>query len=378
MLPSLCATVDRMANDGILIRAAVCREVGRPLSIEEVVLEPPGRGEVQVAIDAVAICHSDLSYIDGHWATSLPAVFGHEAVGRVVETGDDVTLIPGTRVVVTLIRHCGECRSCRRRRPASCTRVHGLGPDTPLRSLGGEDVARGLRCGAFAEQVVVHRSQVVPIDDSLKDATAALLACGVITGIGAVINTDHVEPGESVVVIGCGGVGLNVIQGAVLAGAGTIVAVDPSTSKSDIARRLGATHFTTPSEAPTLVQHATDGHGADHVFVATGAPPAFRSAPELLATNGSLVIVGMPPDGTTVDIDPSALAGAGQRILGSKMGSSDPTVDIPTFVEHGRSGRLELDVLVSGMFSLENIDAALDGVRSGTAVRNVVVIGGRR
>lgn len=370
-------TVARMARDGVRVRAAVCRAPGEPLSIEDVVLEPPQHDEVRVAVDAVAICHSDLSYIDGHWATTLPAVFGHEAVGRVVECGPGVTLPVGTRVVITLVRHCSNCRSCLNGRPATCEQVTDLGPNSPLRSPSGEEITRGLRCGAFAEQVVVHRSQLVPVDDSLSDAAAALLACGVITGVGAVLNTDRVAVGDSVVVIGCGGVGLNVVQGAVLAGAYPIVAVDASDSKSEIAVRLGASHFSSPSEAADVVTRATNGRGADHVFVATGAPAAFRSASDLVAVNGSLVIVGMPPDGTTIPIDPSVLAGAGRRILGSKMGSSDPPIDIPELVDHARAGDLELEALISDTFTLDEIESALDGVRRGSALRNVVVIGGR-
>lgn len=372
------ATVVRMANEGIRVRAAVCRGTSRALSIEDVILEPPGRDEVRVAVDAVAICHSDVSYIDGHWATDLPAVFGHEAVGRVIEGGVDVDLRVGTRVVITLVRHCSTCRSCLAGRPATCERVAELGSNPLMRSTSGEDIARGLRCGAFAEQVVVHRSQLVPIDDSLSDAAASLLACGVITGVGAVLHTSDVAVGDSVVVIGCGGVGLNVVQGAVLAGATPIVAIDTSDSKSEVSRRLGASHFASPSEASTVVNEATNGRGADHVFVATGAPAALRSAPDLVAVNGSLVIVGMPPDGTSISVDPSSLAAAGQRILGSKMGSCDPSIDIPELVNHARAGRLDLDSLVSGTFALDEIESALEGVRSGSALRNVVVIGGRR
>ena len=371
------ATVVRMANEGTRVRAAVCRGVSRPLSIEDVVLEPPGRDEVRVAVDAVAICHSDLSFIDGHWATPLPAVFGHEAVGRVVEGGAGVELPVGTRVVITLVRHCSTCRSCLSGRPATCERVADLGPHSMIRSTSGEEIARGLRCGAFAEQVVVHRSQLVPIDDSLSDSAASLLACGVITGVGAVLNTSNVTVGDSAVVIGCGGVGLNVIQGAVLAGATPIVAVDTSDSKSDVAVRLGASHFASPADAHAVVSEATSGRGADHVFVATGAPAALHAALDLLAVNGSLVIVGMPPDGTSISVDPSSLAAAGQRILGSKMGSSDPSIDIPELVRHARAGNLELDSLVSNVFCLDDIESALEGVRTGSSLRNVVVIGGR-
>lgn len=363
-----------MVSDATVVRAAICRAVGQPLTIEEVVLDPCDSGQVRVAVDAVAICHSDLAYIDGDWAVPLPAVFGHEAVGRVIECGPGVDIAPGARVVITLIRHCGSCRHCVAGRPTACQAVAGLGPSSEFQTTGGETLVRGLHCGAFAEQVVVHHSQLVAIDESVGDASAALLACGVITGVGAALNTDHVNPGESVVVIGCGGVGLNVIQGAALAGASPIIAVDPEPSKAAIATQLGATAFCSPTDAPRVVSEVTDSEMADHVFVATGAPAALRSAATLMGIGGALVIVGMPPDGTALDIDPSSLAGAGQRILGSKMGSTDHHRDIPAYVDHHREGRLELDDLVSGVFSLDEINTALDEVRSGTARRHVIRI----
>ena len=366
-----------MTTDAVRVRAAVCRAVGEPLTIEEISLKPCAVGEVRVVVDAVAICHSDLAYIDGHWAGALPAVFGHEAVGRVAECGSDVDLAIGARVVITLIRHCGSCRQCQSGHPAACSTAATLGPHSPIHTSSGEPVERGLRCAAFAEQVVVHHSQLVEIDERAGDAAAALLACGVITGVGAVLNTDVVAPDDSVVVVGCGGVGLNVIQGAALAGAHPIIAVDPEPTKATIAKRLGATQVCSPADAAAVVAAATDGHMADHVFVATGAPPALRSASDLLGVGGAIVIVGMPPDGTTMEIDPSSLAGAGQRILGSKMGSSDHHADVPTYLDHHRDGRLELEGLVSGTFALDEINLALDGVRSGTALRNVILMGAR-
>lgn len=357
------------------VRAAVCREFGQPLTIEQVELADPGPGEVRVRVDAVAICHSDVSYADGEWGGDLPAVYGHEAAGRIVEVGDGVGFEPGQRVVVTLIRSCGECPRCQRGADVACIAEFDLDGRSPLRDAAGVSLTHGMRTAAFAEEVVVHASQIVPIDDDIPSTSASLLACGVITGVGAVFNTAGVEPASSVVVIGCGGVGLNVVQGAALARASTIVAVDLQASKLDLALRLGATHSVDPSidDVAELVSELTDGRMADYVFVATGAPAALMSADRLVGTMGAIVVVGMPATGVAGHFDPGSLAARNQRILGSKMGTSVIARDIPRLTARYHDGELELDGLVSSTFPLEQINAAMDGVRSGAALRNVIV-----
>jgi Zn-dependent alcohol dehydrogenase len=276
-------------------------------------------------------------------------------------------------VVVTLIRSCGECRHCRRGETVACTGSFALDSRSPLSTLAGDPVGHGLKCAAFAEQVVVHASQVVAIDDSVDPASASLLACGVITGVGAALNTAAVEPGSTVVVIGCGGVGLNVVQGARLAGAATIVAVDPQPSKWELARRLGATHTTSPEDVAAVAAKATQGSGADYVFVATGARAALESALSLVGAMGALVVVGMPPDGVTGSYDPGWLAGLNQRILGSKMGTSVIARDVPALLDRYWAGELELDALISRTFTLDEIDEAFAEVRAGSALRNVIL-----
>ena len=355
-----------------VVKAAVLRSFGEPLVIEEVTLRPPKANELRVEIDAVAICHSDITFFDGGWGGDLPAVYGHEAAGRVVEVGADVTEVAiGDHVVVTLIRSCGECRPCRRGRPVACQSK----PDTgsPITDSSGATVAHGLFCGAFAEQVVVHASQVVRVD--LDAAPASLLACGVVTGTGAVLRSASVTAEDRVVVIGCGGVGLNVVQGARIAGAGVIVAIDPDASKVDAARRFGATHGIDPTSGDTAaaLREICDGGLADLVFVATGAPPAYRSATDLLAVGGALVAVGMPAAALDLNWDPGSLAAADQRIIGSKMGSAHPQRDIAELVEHHRAGRLMLNELISATYPLEQINEAVDAVRNGSALRNVIV-----
>jgi Zn-dependent alcohol dehydrogenase len=257
----------------------------------------------------------------------------------------------------------------------ACTATFPLDEHSPLSSPDGRPVVHGLRCAAFAEQVVVHASQVVPIPAGVEPAPASLLACGVITGVGAVINTAGVEPGSTVVVVGCGGVGLNVVQGARLAGADVIVAVDMQAAKLELARRLGATHVADPStdDVPAIVRDSSGGLMADYVFVATGARAALDGALSLVGSMGALVVVGMPPDGVTGTYDPGWLAGLNQRILGSKMGTSVIERDVPALLGRYRAGEIELDALISRTFALEQINEAIAEVRAGSALRNVIV-----
>lgn len=357
------------------VRAAVCRHFGQPLSIEQVTLAPPGPGEVRIRLEAVAICHSDVSYTDGEWGGELPAVWGHEAAGEIVEVGDGVGFDIGQRAVVTLIRSCGECHYCQRGAEVACMATFPLDTRTPLTDVNGGELGHGMRTAAFAEQVVVHASQIVPIDNDIPATSASLLACGVITGVGAVLNTANVAPGSVVVVLGCGGVGLNVVQGAALAKAATIVAVDLQPTKLDLAIHLGATHAVDPTvgDLSAVVADLTEGRMADYVFIATGAPAALASAAGLVGTMGAIVVVGMPATGVAGHFDPGSLAARNQRILGSKMGTSVIARDIPSLVSKYLDGKLELDGLVSRTFSLEEINEAMDEVRSGAALRNVIV-----
>lgn len=302
-------------------------------------------------------------------------MFGHEAAGEIVEVGDGVGFEVGTSVVVTLVRSCGECHRCQCGAEVACSAEFALDGRSPLTDAEGTPVGHGMRTGAFAEEVVVHASQIVPIDGDVPADSASLLACGVLTGVGAVVNTAQVEPGSTVVVLGCGGVGLNVVQGAAIAKAAAIVAVDLHPGKLELARRLGATHTHDLSDGPVddLVRSLTDGEMAHYVFVATGAPAALASAGALVGTMGAVVIVGMPATGVAGSFDPSTLAGNNQRILGSKMGTSVIARDIPALLQRYHDGELELDRLISKRFRLEQINDAMDEVRSGAALRNVVV-----
>ena len=365
-----------MDSVGRTIRGAVCREFGAPLSIEDIIIAAPAAEEVRVEVKACAVCHSDILFIDGGWGGDLPTVFGHEAAGVVAEVGPDVSGIAvGDHVVVTLIRSCGVCSSCERGHPATCRTTFGLDRDTPLHDRDGNPLGHGLRTAAFAEEVVVHHSQVAVIPADVPFASASLLACGVITGLGAVTNTADVQKGSSVLVVGAGGVGLNAIQGARLVGANPIIVADLVDSKLEAARRFGATDGVNPAleDLAEAVERITNGAMVDYVFVAVGAKAAIDGAADLLAPNGALVLVGIPASGVTTEIDPVTLASSNQRILGSKMGGAVVDRDVPELVQRYVEGSLELDSLVSATFPLDEINEAIADVKRGTALRNVIL-----
>ena len=353
------------------IKAAVCREHGKPLSIEQIDLAAPKAGEVTVRLEAVAICHSDISYAKGDWGGPLPAVYGHEAAGRIEALGEGVTgHAVGDPVVVTLIRSCGHCAPCAAGRPVACAES----PDMlahPLSGTDGEQVWQAMASGAFAEAVTVHRSQIAAIPEDMPMDQACLLSCGVITGVGAVVNSGRLRAGEDVVVIGAGGVGLNAIQGARIAGARRIVAVDLNEAKLEDAKAFGATDGAT-GDAPWRAAKQALGKGADLVVVTVGSNAAYEQAPRYLAPGGRVVAVGMPPSDTTAALEPVIIAAAGQQIVGSKMGDTVVARDIPWMVDMWAQGRLKLAELVSRTWGLDEINEAIADTAAGAARRNVI------
>jgi S-(hydroxymethyl)glutathione dehydrogenase / alcohol dehydrogenase len=357
------------------VQAAVCHAFGDPLVVEEVELDAPRRDEVRVRVTACAVCHSDVAYAAGAWGGSVPAIYGHEAAGVVEEVGDDAGgLRPGEHVVVTLVRSCGACHTCSRGQPALCETRFALDERSPLRTAGGAEIAQGLRTAAFAEQVVVHHSQAVPVPHELPLDRACLLACGVVTGYGAVVNTAGVAAGDCTVVIGAGGVGLNCIQGAVLAGAEPIVAIDLAADRLVTATAFGATNVVDPAaeDARQVVRSLTEGRGADCVLVAAGSTAAVELALELVRRGGTVVIAGMPASGATAAFDPGGIAHDGVRILGSKLGSTRPQADIPALAALYLEGRLRLDELISSRSPLSRINEALGSAARGEALRAVI------
>lgn len=358
------------------MKAAVCYAFGEPLVVEELDIDSPERGEVKVKLSACAICHSDIHYMEGAWGGDLPTVFGHEAAGVVDSIGPGVSdFCPGDHVVVTLIRSCGHCYYCDQGQPHVCEGHFALDERSRLHFGDGRPVKQGLGTAAFAEYVVVDASQIVKVPDSLPLESASLLACGVITGLGAVVNTAQVPSGSSVVVIGTGGVGLNSVQGAVLSGARRIIAVDLSPEKLEAAVAFGATHTINPTseDSAAVVRSLTEGRGADYVFVTVGSTKAVEQGAGMLRRVGTLVIVGMPASGEMAEFEPLEFADASQRILGSKMGSTRLRVDVPKLVEFYEQGRLKLDELISGTYALEEINEAIASVKRNEALRNVVV-----
>jgi len=359
------------------MKAAVCREFGKPLTIEDVAVAVPNQGEVKVAVKACAICHSDIHFAEGAWGGKLPAVFGHEAAGVVEAVGAGVTSVaPGDHVVVTLVRSCGSCACCDQGYFGSCETLFPLDRKTPLTaSSDGSDMAHGLRTGAFAEQALVEASQVVAMPDDVPFDAASLLACGVITGFGAVINTAKVPAGASVVVIGTGGVGLNSVQGAALSGARAVIAIDLSDDKLKAAARFGATDGVNPTteDAVSAVRRLTGGRGADFVFVTVGAKAAVDQSFDLVARGGAVVLVGMPAVGVNAEFGILQLANDSKRILGSKMGAANIQRDIPNLISLYKQGRLKLDELITARYPLPEINEAIASVNRGEALRNVIM-----
>lgn len=356
------------------VRAAVCTGFGEPMTIETLALRAPLAEEVEVTLEACAVCHSDISYADGAWGGDLPMVLGHEAAGRVTGLGPDVRDVEiGSRVVVTLVKSCGRCPSCAAGKPTICTNIVAT-PDK-LSRPEGTAVHAAMNCGAFAERVVVDRSQIVTLADDMPPDSVALLACGVVTGIGAVVNAGALRAGEDVVVIGAGGVGLNAIQGARIAGARRVVAVDMNEEKLGIAREFGATDGVLASARKPwqAAMKALGGKGAELVAVATGAIAAYDAAPRYMGWGGRMVMVGMPPSGAVAQYEPVVPAFMGQSLIGSKMGDVVIARDIPWMADLYAQGRLKLDELVSGRWPLAHVNEAIADTRSGGAKRNVIL-----
>ncbi len=357
------------------IKAAVCHDFGSPLVLEDILLRDPNAGEVEVTLSAVAICHSDISYADGAWGGSLPAVYGHEAAGIISAVGDGVSgLQKGDSVVVTLIRSCGTCPSCAGGQPTICETPYD-GDKGPITTADGGKLHQAMACGAFAEKVVVDQRQVVKVPSVMPMDAASLIACGVITGVGAVVNAAGLRAGQDVVVIGAGGVGLNAIQGARIAGARRIVAVDMTEEKLEDAKAFGATHGVLASaKSPWRASYkALGGKGAEAVIVTVGATPAYDQAPRYLGRGGKVVMVGLPHSGAYSSYEPAILASIGQGMVGSKMGDVVIQRDIPWMVDLYLQGRLQLDSLISGRWSLDQINEAIADTKSGKARRNVIM-----
>ena len=358
------------------MKAAVCYAFGEPLLVEEVTIDPPQAGEVKIRLAATAICHSDVHLIRGEWGGKLPVVAGHEAAGVVEAVGEHVTLAkPGDSVVVSLLRSCGRCFYCTTGLPHMCDGAFALETERRLHNGRGEALLQGISTAAFAEYTVVDQSQIVPIPADMPLDRAALLACGVITGLGAVVNTARVRPGQSVAVIGIGGVGLNAIQGAVLAGAHPIVAVDRLATKLTAAQSFGATHTINAADQDPVaaLKELTGGHGVDYTVVTVGNPTAVAQGIDMIRPTGTAVIVGLPHKGATVALSVGDLVLNERKVIGCLMGSTRLRVDVPQLVALYQHGRLKLDELITNRYPLERINEAITAMETGEALRNVII-----
>ena len=353
------------------MKAAVLREVNKPVVIEDVQIGQPGPGQVLVKTAASGVCHSDLHFIDGAWPIGLPVVLGHEAAGVVEQVGEDITYVqPGDHVVLLFVPFCGSCRDCMTGRPYLC--VEGRKQQGTLR-IGDQDVAAFASMSSFAEYMVVPEGGVVKIRKDVPLDRAALVGCGVMTGVGAAINTAKVQPGTTCAVIGAGGVGLNVIQGCALAGAERIIAVDVHPNKLEMAREFGATHFVDASKENAVAKvHELTGGGADYAFEVIGLPETITQAFDMVRRGGEAIVVGMAPLGSTASI--SAPAFLMEKVLrGCCYGSTRPRYDMPRLIDLYMAGKLKLDELVSRTYPLDGINDAFEAMKNGEVARSVIV-----
>jgi len=352
------------------MKAAVLKEAKQPLVIEDVTLEDPGPGQVLVKTAATGVCHSDLHFMDGLWPAPTPAILGHEASGVVEQVGPGVTYVePGDHVVLVFIPFCGSCRNCTIGRPNLCQQG---GSSRPTLHIGDKVVPPFLSMSSFAEYMVVQEGGLVKIRKDAPLESASLVGCGVMTGVGAAINTAKVQPGSSCAVIGAGGVGLNVIQGCVLAGAERIIAIDIHPNKLEMAREFGATHFIDASkeDAVAKVRELTEG-GVDYAFEVIGLPQAITQAFDMARAGGEAIVVGMAPLGSEVTI--SAPAFLAEKVLrGCIYGSARPRADMPRIIDLYMAGKLKLDELVSRTYPLEQINEAFTALKNGEVARSVI------
>jgi S-(hydroxymethyl)glutathione dehydrogenase/alcohol dehydrogenase len=366
----------------VRIRAAVLREPGRPVEVEEVELDAPRAGEVLVKVTAAGVCHSDVRLADGELGDGRwPIVLGHEGAGVVAATGAGVEHVrPGDHVAFCFVPACRGCRACLAGRPNLCevagrNSVRGLLLDgtSRLRDAEGEELQHGLMTACFAEHAVVAAGGAVPVPPELPLWQAALLGCGVVTAMGAVRNVARVQPGDSVAVFGCGGVGLQVVAACRLAGAETIVAVDRVPAKLELARAQGATDAFHADEKPVSAIRRLTGGGVDHAFEVVGTPETIRLAWGAIRPGGAAVVVGLAPKGVDASVQAIEFQ-SDKALLGTYYGSGDAFADLPEYARLALAGDLDLARVVTHVDGLDGVEAALDRLRRGEGARTVLVV----
>jgi S-(hydroxymethyl)glutathione dehydrogenase/alcohol dehydrogenase len=358
-----------------MVKAAVFRGAGAPLTIEDVQLDSPGPREILVKTAAVGVCHSDLHFVDGLYPMANPAILGHEPAGVVEEVGDQVTYVqPGDHVIACLSVFCGVCEFCTTGRPNLCP---GEGTrrapnEKPRISQNGEPIHQGLNLGAYAEKMLLHENAVVKIRPDMPLDKAALIGCGVTTGVGAVLNTARIPAGSSVAVFGCGGVGLAAIQGAKIGGARMIIAVDAIENKLAMAKEFGATHVVDASSkdpVPAILEMT--GGGVEYSFEAVGLKITAEQAFASLQSGGTATVIGMIPVGQKVELNGYEFLRE-KKIQGSTMGSNRFRYDMPHYIDLYKQGKLDLDRMVSRTGKLEDVNDAFRAMKAGEVARTVL------
>ena len=357
-----------------MVRAAVLSAPGESLRVAQLDLPQPGPGQVRVRVAATGVCHSELSLARGTLRQAMPVVLGHESAGTVLAVGDGVTSCKlGDRVVLCWAPPDGTCWFCLQGEPWLCE-TSSNAASSPYATVDGQDVLPGLSTGGFAEETVVSERAVLPVPDSVPLEHAALVGCAVMTGVGAVLNTAKVRQGQSVLVVGLGGVGLSVVQGARLAGAATVIVVDRSPEKLELALTMGATEvLEAGGELARQVRGLTDKRGADHAFDCVGLAETIRSSWSATRRGGVTTIVGIGGKEQQVIFTALELFHFARTISGCVYGSTDPLVDIPKILTHAAEGRLDLGALITGTVGLDGIDDAFADMAAGKGVRTLVV-----
>jgi S-(hydroxymethyl)glutathione dehydrogenase/alcohol dehydrogenase len=359
------------------MKAAVFHGANQPLTVEEIEIDRPMSHEVIVRVAASGVCHSDLHFVDGLYPMQPPSILGHEGAGIVEEVGDRVTYVkPGDHVIACLSVFCGHCEQCMTGHPYLCTGPEvRRGPnDPPKYTMNGNPVAQFANLSTYAEKMLVYENAIVKIPDDMPLDRAALIGCGVTTGVGAVLNTARIEPGSTVAVFGTGGVGLAAIQGARIAGARIIIAVDVFENKLATAKELGATHVVdASSHDPVQAIRDMTGGGVDYSFEAIGLKKAAEQCFDCIRAGGTATIIGMIPVGQKVELDGRMFLRE-KKIQGSSMGSNRFRVDMPRYIDFYRQGRLKLDEMITRRGKLEDVNEAFRAMKAGEVARTVLIL----
>ncbi|MGW3097559.1 S-(hydroxymethyl)mycothiol dehydrogenase [Streptomyces sp. NPDC001102] len=357
------------------VRAVVARAKGAPVSLETILVPDPGPGEALVKIEACGVCHTDLHYKQGGISDDFPFLLGHEAAGVVESVGEGVTdVAPGDFVILNWRAVCGQCRACLRGRPWYCFNTHNA--EQKMTLTDGTELSPALGIGAFAEKTLVAAGQCTKVDPAASAAAAGLLGCGVMAGIGAAINTGNVGRGDTVAVIGCGGVGDAAVVGSRLAGAAKIIAVDIDDRKLTTAQRLGATHTVNSKEndAVEAIRELTGGFGADVVIEAVGRPETYKQAFYARDLAGTVVLVGVPTPEMKLELPLLDVFGRGGSLKSSWYGDCLPSRDFPMLIDLYQQGRLDLDAFVTETIALDEVEKAFERMHGGDVLRSVVVL----